>query len=138
MAELRPNDEELNAAMKEAEKLASEGKLVPAKLEPVPDNLLRVVCREVDGQKRRCSTFIHIPDHVGDDFRSALKAAHPTLTVFTYDEAERMAERAAEQQRDRLLAFIREHRSEAEERGATANDRWLYGMAAAIEGEVGK
>lgn len=40
---------------------------------------------------------------------------------------------AVSQQRDRLLACIREHRSEAQERGATANDRWLYGMAERIE-----
>lgn len=42
----------------------------------------------------------------------------------------------AEQQRDRLLAFIREHRSDPELGAATSNDRWLYEMAEMIEGEA--
>lgn len=83
--------EELQEVRAFADKLEAEGKLRPVKLESPPDDVVRIVWREPEGQRRRCSTFIPLPDGT-DELRAALQSRPGRGTVYTYAEAKRLIE----------------------------------------------
>jgi len=79
-------DEEFKAAQdKAAEAAASAPPMTPeekAQLEESMRNNLRVIWREVDGQKRRATTFIPIDrESLGPDFLAALDESKMTAEV---------------------------------------------------------
>lgn len=84
-------------AIAAARKLDEEGKLAPPigpEEKPInPDDFLRVVFRQPDGEELRCSTFVPL-DGANPHLRDALAASHPRFTVYTYDEAQRMVQQA--------------------------------------------
>lgn len=84
------SEEELQAAREWADRMEAEGKLPGIEVVEPPENLLRVIWREPGGKRRRCSTFIPIPESVSEHFRAGLAAAFPRFTAYTYPEAERM------------------------------------------------
>lgn len=51
-------------------------------------DFLHIYWREPDGEKRRYSTFIPLPDDLTERCRDGLSRSHPAMTVYTAEAAE--------------------------------------------------
>lgn len=95
-----------------------------APLAQSPDNMLRLIWREPDGERRRVSTFIPLDrERCSPDVLAAL-AKRPRLTAYLYSEVDHRRSSYALELREKLAAYIEKEAEAvlAKAKEALAND----------------